>query len=186
MKHILLTLLLLFLVLSIKAREKNVYILLHGLYSSNYHWKDLLDSKEFSESEFTYGGNFYITENIFFSNDFVVTPELKDDFATLLKKDNSVYTINFASGFQNDFQQQALQIKKVLELFPDDTINYYLVGHSMGGLAARCYITNYLDHNIKGLITIGTPNLGSYLGNTDTKLTTFIGVMKSLVKRPEN
>ena len=186
MKHILLTLLLLFLVLNIKAREKNVYILLHGLYSSNYHWKDLLDSKEFSESEFTYGGNFYITENIFFSNDFVVTPELKDDFATLLKKDNSVYTINFASGFQNDFQQQALQIKKVLELFPDDTINYYLVGHSMGGLAARCYIANYLDRNIKGLITIGTPNLGSYLGNTDTKLTTFIGVMTSLVKRPDN
>jgi len=182
-------LILLFLLLSIsclKATEKNIYFLLHGLFSSNYHWNYLLNSKEFKKSEFSYGGNFYISESLFTSDDFVVTPELEGKLNDLLASDNLVFTINFASGFQHDFQQQALQIKQVLELFPDDNINYYLVGHSMGGLAARCYITTNLNRNIKGLVTIGTPNLGSYLGNSDTKLTTLIGVMTGLVKRPDN
>lgn len=186
MKNTLLVIVLMSLLVSLGAREKNVYILLHGLYSSNYHWKDLLESEEFAKSKFTYGGNFYVSESIFTSNKFVVTPELKDDFRKLLTKDNYVYTINFASGFQNDFQQQGIQIKEVLELFPADDTNYYLVGHSMGGLAARCFIASNLNRNIKGLITIGTPNLGSYLGNTSTSLTSFIGVITSLVKRPDD
>lgn len=37
-----------------------------------------------------------------------------------------------------------------------------LVGYSMGGLAARAYLVKRLtDHNVKRLITIGTPHLGS-------------------------
>lgn len=37
-----------------------------------------------------------------------------------------------------------------------------LVGYSMGGLAARAYLTKrYTDHHVKRLITIGTPHLGS-------------------------
>ncbi|MBU3699118.1 MAG: alpha/beta hydrolase [Candidatus Kapabacteria bacterium] len=37
-----------------------------------------------------------------------------------------------------------------------------LVGYSMGGLAARAYLCKRLtDHNVKRLITIGTPHLGS-------------------------
>lgn len=186
MKNILLTFIILLNVLCLKATEKSVYLLIHGLYSSNHHWSKLLDSDEFAKSEFSYGGNFYISESLFKSNEFVVTPELKDNLDKLLEEDNQVFTLNFDSGYKNDFRQQAMQIRKVLELFPDDETNYYLVGHSMGGLAARCYITSNLTRNIKGLITIGTPNLGSYLGNTDKKLTTLIGVMTNLVNRPDN
>lgn len=186
MKKTLLTILLLLLAFCIKATENNVYFLLHGLYSSNYHWRHLLDSKEFEKSEFFYGGNFHVTESLFSINEFAINPELKHNLDKLLIKDNCVFTINFASGYQNDFQQQASQIAQVLELFPDDDTNYYLVGHSMGGLAARCYITTKINRNIKGLITIGTPNLGSYLGNTNTKLTSLIGMMTGLVKRPDN
>jgi len=37
-----------------------------------------------------------------------------------------------------------------------------LIGYSMGGLAARQYLTNrYTDHHVKRLITVGTPHLGS-------------------------
>lgn len=187
MKKILLTsLLLLMLFVELSATEKSVYFLLHGLYSSNYHWRNLLDSQEFTESEFTYAGNFYVTESLFKSNEFEVTPELEEGVEILSARDNSVFTINFASGFRNDYSQQAKQIKEVLELFPDDKTNYYLLGHSMGGLAARCYIAKELNRSISGLITIGTPHLGSYLGNTDKKLTTLIGVMTGLVKRPDN
>ncbi len=186
MKKVLLAILILFSIYSLEAVEKSVYFLLHGLYSSNYHWRELLDSQEFARSEFSYAGNFYLTENMFGINQFVVTPELKDKIDLQAIQNNSVFTINFASGFKNDFQQQALQIEKVLELFPDDATNYYLVGHSMGGLAARQYISNNLNRNIKGMITIGTPNLGSYLGNTNTNLTAFLGIITGLVKRPDN
>lgn len=186
MKNILLSLLLLLPVFCFGTSEKSVYFLLHGLYSSNEHWNELLYSEEFAQSEFTYGGNFYVTEKLFNNDEFVVTPELKDELNELLIPNNCVFTISFASGFQNDFQQQARQIKLVLDQFPNDNINYYLVGHSMGGLAARYYIANNLNRNIKGLITIGTPHLGSYLGNSNTILTTVIGVMTGLIKRPDN
>jgi pimeloyl-ACP methyl ester carboxylesterase len=37
-----------------------------------------------------------------------------------------------------------------------------LIGYSMGGLAARQYLTErYTDHHVKRLITVGTPHLGS-------------------------
>lgn len=186
MRKIGLLLIFIFLVSTAPAQTKNVYFLLHGLYSSNYHWVHLLDSEEFSQSEFSYGGNFYVTEKLFRKDEFNISPELKDDLDVLLTKDNKVFTISFASGFENNFKQQALQIKQVLELFPNENTNYFLVGHSMGGLAARYYLTSELNRNVKGLITIGTPNLGSYLGNTDSNLTSLLGVMIGLVNRPDN
>lgn len=37
-----------------------------------------------------------------------------------------------------------------------------IIGYSMGGLAARSYLTKrYTDHRVKRLITVGTPHLGS-------------------------
>ncbi len=186
MRRIVLLLLLILVVITSHAKEKTVYFLLHGLYSSSYHWNHLLDSEDFNKSEFTYAGNLRVNEGLFSDDDFIVTPEFDEEIKTLLEKDNQVFTINFASGFQHDFKQQALQIKQVLELFPDQGYNYYLLGHSMGGLAARCYLTDYLNRNVKGLITIGTPNLGSYLGNSDTSLTAFLGVMTGVFTRPDN
>ncbi len=184
-KHCLILTLIL-LVSLLEASEKRVYLLLHGLYSSNYHWNKLLDSEDFKKSEFVYGGNFRLNEDFFSEDKFIVTPEFDEDLADLLEDNNRVFTINFASGFQHDFNQQAIQIRDVLELFPQEGYSYYLLGHSMGGLAARCYLTKYLNRNIEGLITIGTPNLGSYLGNSDTSLTAFLGVMTGVFTRPDN
>ncbi len=181
-----LILLSLFLSFGLRASEKNIYFLLHGLYSSNYHWDYFLNSKEFKKSEFSYGGNFFVTEDFFTSNKFLISPEFDKELEEILDADNLVFTINFASGFQHDFWQQALQIRNVLELFPNQKVNYYLVAHSMGGLAARSYLTSNPNRKISGLVTIGTPNLGSYLGNSDTTLTGLLGILTGVFKRPDN
>jgi len=167
---------------------KNVYFLLHGLYSSHWHWKKLVKSDELKRAGFTYGGNFDIDEDFIKENTFIITPNLKNSLPKQLNAHSDlVYTLNFASGFRNSFEQQAEQIASVLELFPDDSnYNYYLVGHSMGGLAARCYVVNHSNRPIKGIITIGTPNLGSYLGKANPGLTSFIGRVMESLKRPDN
>lgn len=166
------------------AEEKSVYFLLHGLYSSSQGWNTLLGSKEFADNKFTYSGNFHLKENFFDGSKFDVTPELHKSLDLLLQKDNQVFTINFASGYQNDFKQQALQIAKVLDYFPEEGYNYYFVAHSMGGLAARSYIAHNRHRNIKGLITIGTTHLGSYLGHANKRLTSFLGIVLGIGKRP--
>lgn len=176
---------LILIIFPLKASEKSVYLLLHGLYSSSYHWDKLIHSEGFQKGGFTYGGNFYISNKLL-SADYVVTPDLEDELSILLQNDKCVFTLDFASGFQSDFQEQAKQIKDVLQEFPQTAIDFYLVGHSMGGLAARCYLTSQPQVPVKGLITIGTPNLGSYLGNTDERLTSLIGVLIGSLKRPDN
>jgi pimeloyl-ACP methyl ester carboxylesterase len=172
----------------ILAKEVNVYFLLHGLYSTNYYWKSLIKSKDFRRAGFTFAGNFDVDEELIEEDKYIITDYLNGDLADQLKnKNNLVYTIKFSSGFRKNFHQQAEQVAMVLDKFPDeDNFNYYLVGHSMGGLAARCYLTSIHNRNIKGLVTIGTPNLGSYLGHASRGLTGFIGRMFELVERPDN
>lgn len=165
--------------------EKSVYFLLHGLYSSSQGWNTLIDSDNFTKSGFTYGGNFYLKENFFDSDKFDLTTELHKSLDKLLQRDNQVFTVHFASGYQNDFMQQAVQIAKVLDSFPETGYDYYFVGHSMGGLAARYYVVNNPNRQIKGLITIGTPHLGSYLGNINRKITSLLGVLFGIGKRPD-
>lgn len=186
MKKIVTLCMLLLAVSLLAAAEKSVYFLLHGLYSSSRGWNTLIDSDDFAKSGFTYSGNFHLKENFFDSDKFDLTPELHKSLDLLLQKDNQVFTINFASGYQNDFKQQAVQIAKVLDFFPETGYNYYFVGHSMGGLAARCYIVNKPNRKVKGLVTIGTTHLGSYLGKVNIRLTSLLGVVLGIGKRPDN
>lgn len=167
------------------AEERSVYFLLHGLYSSSRGWNTLIGSQEFADNNLTYSGNFHLKENFFDGSKFDITPELHKSLDLLLKNDNQVFTINFASGYRNDFKQQALQIAEVLDCFPEEGYNYYLVTHSMGALAARCYLTNNPNRQIKGLVMIGAPHLGSYLGYTNFRLTSLLGVILGIGKRPD-
>ncbi len=170
------------------AREVNIFFLVHGLYSSNSYWSDLIESDRFEQANYYFAGNFDVDENLFRQDEYIVTPDFDQDIDSLIKNHQDlVFTINFSSGFRNSFKQQANQIGQVLKMIPDST-NYhvYLVGHSMGGLASRCYVTTNLDHDVDGLITIGTPNLGSYLGNTSSGLTGFIGRFFEALERPDN
>jgi pimeloyl-ACP methyl ester carboxylesterase len=38
-----------------------------------------------------------------------------------------------------------------------------LVGHSMGGLAARAYVIRYAKHDVRAIVALGTPHAGSIL-----------------------
>ena len=45
-----------------------------------------------------------------------------------------------------------------------------LIGHNMGGLAAREYLqSSSYDHDVAKLITVGTPHRGSFLADLFTK-----------------
>ncbi len=76
------------------------------------------------------------------------------------------YTVDFSSNNSISFAAQGLQVKaavsRVLELTGAQGV--YIVAHSMGGLASRAYLQYFNDNRVKGLITIGTPHLGSPLG----------------------
>jgi pimeloyl-ACP methyl ester carboxylesterase len=102
--------------------------------------------------------------------------------ASLGKKD--VYIVNFnvcpGSLYSNQSgtvkQGYALQfaITRVLNATGADKV--ILMGHSMGGLAAREYLqttNNWVSigqHHIAKLITVGTPHSGSNLGSADLNL----------------
>lgn len=64
---------------------------------------------------------------------------------------------------QSSIEKQAyglsLAINAILGTVGVDKV--ILVGHSMGGLAARCYAQHYNANAVAKLITIGTPNLGA-------------------------
>jgi|GEM_PF-1767497 len=76
-----------------------------------------------------------------------------------------LFVINFSNSNQLTFDAQGYQLCKILEEIVEVTgvEEFILIGHSMGGLAARAYIQNEqanTTHTIRQLITIGTPHLG--------------------------
>ena len=87
------------------------------------------------------------------------------------------FTQNFADSKNTSFFAQALQLKEIVnavtKLTGKDKV--VLVGHSMGGLAARAYVQFFNDNKVYGIITIGTPHLGAYpitnMGNIGNWLT---------------
>lgn len=75
------------------------------------------------------------------------------------------YTINFSSNHDLTFVQQGEELGKVIRLVLQanpSAAKVILVGHSMGGLAARAYLQGSgFSDDVQSLITIGTPNQGS-------------------------
>ncbi|KAF0134413.1 MAG: hypothetical protein FD145_638 [Candidatus Saganbacteria bacterium] len=77
-----------------------------------------------------------------------------------LKNRHKCFAVNFNDRF-GDPAEQALELGKFLDQFKNDS--FVLVAHSSGGLAARKYLAdNFQSHKTLKLITIGTPNLGSF------------------------
>ena len=79
-----------------------------------------------------------------------------------------LFVINFSNNKHLTFDAQGYELKKIIDDITKATgvSDFILIGHSMGGLAARAYIQNETTQNIKRLITINTPHLGgqSWLG----------------------
>lgn len=79
------------------------------------------------------------------------------------RNDGDLYVMQFRSPHDsiNAWRDELdAVVKYVLSQTGADRV--ILVGYSMGGLAARAYLTKrFTDHHVKRLITIGTPHLGS-------------------------
>jgi pimeloyl-ACP methyl ester carboxylesterase len=144
-------------------------IFIHGLGSSALDaW---LSTADFFRSQgWTFGG--YPTLNAAMNN---VTTVFAGDFYALNFSD---YQDTFRSqnlGFARQGAELAAIIQTVLNVNPGKT-KVILIGHSMGGLAARAYLQGLAQvntsspripyrHDVAQLITIGTPHLGSSLAD---------------------
>lgn len=97
------------------------------------------------------------------------------EYANRIDSNNDVFVVNFGDEICKGNNESAivkqgfavgLAVKKVLEITQANSV--ILVGHSMGGLAIREYITNREDwinkygrHCVAHVVTIGTPHGGS-------------------------
>lgn len=157
-------------------------IFIHGLTGGNDTWKTF---KEYSHG-WSYGGEFRYHLN--YDNN-TYNAYLPSDFKDFQEGSNAplpaadFYTVNFRVNFngipvssyddnkssQSAIRKQGLAISRsityVLNATGKDKV--ILVGHSMGGLAAREYLQNSEfwqsdnEHHVAKLITSGTPHGGS-------------------------
>lgn len=79
------------------------------------------------------------------------------------RNDGDLYVMQFRSSHDSiNAWRDELDAAVTYVLSQTGADRVILVGYSMGGLAARAYLTKrYTDHHVKRLITIGTPHLGS-------------------------
>ena len=82
---------------------------------------------------------------------------------------NTLATINNLSTQNNQaaIVKQGLGLKLAIDaiIAKTNAEKVILVGHSMGGLAAREYLRNYFHNNVAKLVTIGTPHGGANISN---------------------
>lgn len=175
-------------------------IFIHGLIGANTTWNELITSLQ-NTYGWSYGGNMNFClnydNNLNTSNitgcpnspncdyhDFYTPGSLQsDDYYTVnfdVNYDGTPYT-NSASNQSNQsaIVKQGLAIrdaiKHVLEVTGKEKV--ILVGHSMGGLAAREYLQNpsiwqvpNASHRVAKLLTVGTPHGGSNATDFDIGL----------------
>jgi len=134
-----------------RSAEQNLrypVLLVHGLFSSSRTWQKTV--KAFVEDyDLRYGGMVS------------AQPSAKMPAPT----PGDFYTWNFSSNHHLSYRQQAEElsagIAKILSL--NSAQKVVLIGHSMGGLAARALVQLYNPDVVYALITIGTPHYGSPL-----------------------
>jgi len=156
-------------------------ILIHGLMGNDTTWYPFLRDAE-SYYGYNYGGNmnFCLNQDGNVTKSYLPT-DFKDWTDTTKLAAGDFYTINFdvdtlgnkysasTQSNQSAAIKQGVAIKKaiehVLEVTKKDKV--ILVGHSMGGLAAREYLQNKTNwqpdgkHHVAKLYTLGTPHGGS-------------------------
>lgn len=76
----------------------------------------------------------------------------------------SIYAMNY-SPFTADIRTAAAQLGQEIEAIVEETgyEKIHIVGHSLGGLIARYYVTRLGgDEHVHTLVTLGTPHEGTY------------------------
>ncbi len=90
-------------------------------------------------------------------------------------KKGDIYTLNFSDNQNLTFDAQGVEVAAAVDeirtLTGSDKV--ILVGHSMGGLAARAYVQNHGADRVAGLVTIGTPHAGLLLAYIDEAITEY-------------
>lgn len=73
------------------------------------------------------------------------------------------YTITFSNPYDLSFQEQGKELAEAIEIIKrsNQAKKIIMVGHSMGGLAARAYLQFFSKNDVYSLITIGTPHYGA-------------------------
>ncbi len=122
-------------------------LLVHGLFSRGKTWQKAIDILQ-NRFLLTHGGELNSG---------------KIDIKVLAKAD--LYTWNFSHKYDLSYREQARQLAEGIDAVKRVTGSrkIALLGHSMGGLAARAYLQLEKGRDISTLITIGTPHYGSPL-----------------------
>lgn len=79
-----------------------------------------------------------------------------------LNEDVFVYTYDWRLPLDKQGEKLKVYIDKILDKKEKGT-KVRLVGHSLGGLVIRSYVTNYSDNRVQSMLTIGSPHEGTIL-----------------------
>lgn len=138
--------------------DKEIYvpkypvIFIHGLGYTGKYWEESEILKELKRLRWDYGGELKVkvTDGAYQVEPALISPA-------------HIYAITFSDKQMAIIQQGrelAEVIRRVKEFNRSDKV--ILVGHSMGGLAAREYMqSGYYGNDVASLVTVGTPHRGS-------------------------
>ena len=140
-------------------------IFIHGLNSSGAVWNDLRDQLV-NDRQWVFGGNLAVISGSVYRSDSPLS------ISTTIPP-GDFYTLDFSSSTGLTLEQQGWELAKIIAAVKaaNNVIKVVLVGHSMGGLAARAYLQGFAtEHSgmrlaygldVARLVTVGTPHSGS-------------------------
>ncbi|MCB1146030.1 MAG: alpha/beta fold hydrolase [Leptospiraceae bacterium] len=123
-------------------------LLIHGLFSRGDAWRETR-LQWTTRYDLKYGGDYSLKK-----------PESERTITA-----GDFYTVTFSDNHDLNFTDQALELKTVIAEIKkiNEASKVVLIGHSMGGLAARAYVQEVDSADVFLLITIGTPHYGAPL-----------------------
>lgn len=138
---------------------QDAILLIHGIAGASSTWNTLIQAMD--NSPYQYVANYKVINELNHKrtiNNY--HSQLQSSYKPL------VFTLDFSDNQNLTFNEQGEEVALVLKQIRKEhpVGNILLIGHSMGGLAARAYINKYGPEGISGLITVTSPHLGSYLG----------------------
>jgi len=174
-----------------KYAPKYPILLIHGLFSTAKAWETSRRELQ-KQYDFIFGGHFDLKNtSAKFSSNFKKKNKKNFQSSSLKKsvKRGDFYTITFSQNYDLSYKEQAQEIAMAVEVMKNinDSDKVILIGHSMGGLAARAYIQLLKAKDVFMLITMGTPHYGSPLAylrdNSEEKAEKFFEwTKKKLIK----
>ncbi len=145
------------------SQRKTVYILLHGLNSDARTWDTLVDQ--------AFAGDCPTISGLSRDQEKLSGDEICIRYNFLSKKlEGQVWLFGDGSSYPELGVEVGRVTKSALKFLNPDIIVY--IGHSRGGLAARSYIQSLSEPHVPlGLLTVGSPHMGSQFGRIKHFLT---------------